>query len=263
VILSEPPPSQGDVHFRLGPFPVRIHPFFWLVAFVTGLSATGGEPKAVLMWMVVVLVSIVVHELGHALLQRLHGGTPRIVLHGLGGLAISDRSHHSALANVLVSLAGPAAGFVLAVLILGIAPLAGVELQFRAPWDNAEFTLPSYYPAELFLATVAIGGQSQPLALLVALLLQVNVLWGLINLLPIYPLDGGQVSRELMMVAFTPRTGIIRSLWLSIGCAVAAAVLLGLARQSVFSMILFGVLAYSSYQALQAYRDEGYYSNWR
>ena len=32
-------------------------------------------------------------------------------------------------------------------------------------------------------------------------LLQVNILWGLMNLLPIYPLDGGQIARELFTLS--------------------------------------------------------------
>jgi stage IV sporulation protein FB len=138
-----------------------------------------------------------------------------------------------------------------------------VEFQFRPLWSDAPFASPYHYSMSLFVATVAVGGPSEALALLIALLLQVNVLWGLLNLLPIYPLDGGQVSRELMMVAFNPRTGIIRSLWLSIICAAATGLILGLRPPSLFNLILFGFLAYSSYRALQAYRDEGYHSNWR
>src|SRR6185369_13014867 len=82
--------------------------------------------------------------------------------------------------------------------------------------------------------------------------LQVNILWGLVNLLPIYPLDGGQISRELFTLG-NPRAGVIQSLQLSVGVAVLVAIY-GLLQSSLFLCIMFGLLAYSSFQTLQAYR---------
>ncbi|NOZ40261.1 MAG: hypothetical protein GXP24_08555, partial [Planctomycetes bacterium] len=41
-----------------------------------------------------------------------------------------------------------------------------------------------------------------------------NILWGVVNLLPIYPLDGGQISRELCQLRH-PREGMILSLRIS------------------------------------------------
>ena len=46
------------------------------------------------------------------------------------------------------------------------------------------------------------------------------VFWGLVNLLPIYPLDGGQIAREILLL-ISPRDGIRQSLALSIFAAVA------------------------------------------
>ena len=63
MILSEPAPSQGDVHFRLLGFPVRITPFFWVVALIFGIQGKS-PPAKVLLWVVAVLVSILIHELG-------------------------------------------------------------------------------------------------------------------------------------------------------------------------------------------------------
>jgi stage IV sporulation protein FB len=82
-------------------------------------------------------------------------------------------------------------------------------------------------------------------------LLQVNILWGIINLLPIYPLDGGQVARELFTLNH-PRRGIVQSLWLSIGAAAAVA-LYGLSQNLIFTALMFGYLAYANYQTLHAY----------
>ncbi len=82
-------------------------------------------------------------------------------------------------------------------------------------------------------------------------LFYICVLWGLVNLLPIYPLDGGQMARELI-VKLNPREGIRQSLLLSIIAAVVMAAY-GLSRQDWFIALLFGYFAYSSYAILQAY----------
>jgi membrane-associated protease RseP (regulator of RpoE activity) len=87
-------------------------------------------------------------------------------------------------------------------------------------------------------------------------LLQVNILWGLLNLLPIYPLDGGQIARELFTLG-KPREGIVRSLQISVGTAALVSAYALIAGQ-FFTCLMFGFLAYGSYQALQSYR-----SHWR
>ncbi|MGD0882088.1 MAG: hypothetical protein ABSB09_11025, partial [Acidimicrobiales bacterium] len=72
-------------------------------------------------------------------------------------------------------------------------------------------------------------------------------------LLPIYPLDGGQIAREVLVQSH-PREGIRASLCLSIAAAVAMAVI-GLTQwhRDLFVVAMFGYLAYSSYMTLQAY----------
>ena len=86
--------------------------------------------------------------------------------------------------------------------------------------------------------------------------LSVNL--AILNLLPIYPLDGGQISREIFLVV-SPREGIRHSLILSMivaGDLAALAAKRALSAEgwgSWFIVLLFGYLAYSSYAALQAY----------
>ena len=83
-------------------------------------------------------------------------------------------------------------------------------------------------------------------------LIWINGLWGLVNLLPIYPLDGGRVSRELCLLS-QPQQGMILSLQISMFAA-GAMVLVGLSWKSLFVALFFAYLAYSSYRTLQAYR---------
>jgi membrane-associated protease RseP (regulator of RpoE activity) len=82
------------------------------------------------------------------------------------------------------------------------------------------------------------------------MMLWVNVFWGLVNLVPVYPLDGGSVTRNVLIQA-DPIDGVRKSLWISViaGGLVALAALIFL--RSIFMALLFGLLAFQSYQALQ------------
>ena len=254
MILAEPPPSQGDLHFRIADTPVRIHPFFWITTLVLGL---GGQtpPAQVVAWVAVVVVSILVHEFGHTIVQRHFGGRPRIVLHSFGGLAICDDCDRSTRSQILISLAGPMAGFLFAAVVLVAVRLVG---------HKAGIFIGSSVPLE------ALGLESAQVLRVVGLtfywkpfpadivnymvlnLLWVNGLWGLVNLLPIYPLDGGQIARELCTLR-RPRQGIILSLQISM-IAAGVMVLVGLSWRSLLVPIFFAYLAYSSYRTLDAYR---------
>ena len=92
-------------------------------------------------------------------------------------------------------------------------------------------------------------------------LLFVNFVWGLMNLLPVYPLDGGQISREIFVERDAGR-GIVRSLWLSFIVAALVAVYALFAWNRIFVPIMFGLLAFGSYQMLQAYTGRGSGVGW-
>jgi stage IV sporulation protein FB len=256
MLLADPPPSQGDLHFRVFGFPVRVHPWFWIVAVMLVIGGGGPvDPIEAVSWIAVMFFSILVHELGHTFTQRHFGGRPRIVLYGLGGLAICDDCDRSPRSQILISLAGPAAGFLLAALVFVAVRLSGRQIGFLPPGTGINFEQLGVsevitQPMILFRAyfqpfTSKLANQ------LVADLLQINILWGLLNLMPIYPLDGGRVSRELLTLS-QPRRGIVQSLWLSAGVATAFAIF-GLMRGSIFTTVMFGYLAYANYQNIQAY----------
>ncbi|MEM1099690.1 MAG: site-2 protease family protein [Planctomycetota bacterium] len=218
--FADPSPTSYDLNFRLFGIPVRIHPFFWLIAVLLGQSTPAPADLAV--WVVAVLVSIVVHELGHALLQRFWGGRPSIVLYGFGGLAMAPGVRLTPWRQIAISLAGPAAGFLLAGVTWLVDPLVGAD------------------PRAVFL--------------FVRFLLVINIFWGVFNLLPIYPLDGGQVSRELFTMVMRPDRGIVVSLWVSIVCCGVAAAWLFQATGSLWNTVLLIALAVNNYQTLQAYQ---------
>ncbi|MFM7138656.1 MAG: peptidase, partial [Planctomycetota bacterium] len=96
MLLAEPQPTPADWHFAIAGIPVRVSAWFWLGATLLGWgicqSFAGGDQRALLgyliLWAVAVLVSILVHELGHALAYRVFGQGSQIVIYHFGGLAI-------------------------------------------------------------------------------------------------------------------------------------------------------------------------------
>ncbi|MEM9352154.1 MAG: site-2 protease family protein [Planctomycetota bacterium] len=253
MFLIDPPPSQGDLHFRVFGFPVRIHPLFWVSTVL--LSFRGSrEPAHVLIWVAVVLVSILVHELGHAFLQRHYGGRPWITLYAFGGMASCDDCDQSTKSQILIALAGPGAGFALAILLLAILNLLGI--QAGVALREADLPDGAYYLSLVGLRCYWSDAGGENATRIISSLLYVNIFWGLINLLPIYPLDGGRVSRELCLLGRNTRAGMDISLKISIVAASLMAVY-GL-RHGLYVTLLFGYLAYSSYQTLARYRGSAW-----
>jgi stage IV sporulation protein FB len=226
TMLGEPPRSQFDLNFSLLGIPIRVHPLFWLVALILGSNRQ--DVASVFTWIIAVFLGIMVHELGHALAMRAYGFYPWITLYGMGGLTSHDHGHgynsqgSGPLGQILTCLAGPVAGFLLAAIVM-----AGIH------WT---------------------GGPTNPrLADLIGSLLFICIIWGIVNLLPIYPLDGGQIARELLLL-ISSRNGIVYSLMLSIVIAVGMAAAGFLLWRSFFVALLFGYLAFTNYMTLQVYR---------
>jgi Zn-dependent protease len=240
--LTDCPESEtGALKFRLFGNPVRVTFWFWLAIV---LLAVDREPAALLIWVGVCLVSILLHELGHILAYRIFGAHARVVLYGWGGATIPDRGLTGPGPNFMVALAGPAAGFCIAGLTLALAQSydATIEFGFRmflptiSAWPTP-LTVSNWYFYVLLNDIVSI-----------------NFYWSLMNLLPVYPLDGFQAARSVFEHR-DPRHGKRRSLVLSATVAATAA-LFGLAQRSPVSIIAFAVLAVSSLQALERSKTE-------
>jgi len=256
VILAEPSPTQGDIHFRVGGTPVRIHPFFWVTTLILGISGGGSTPPAeVIGWICAVFVSILIHELGHTVAQRHYGGHPRIILYAMGGLAACNDCDRSTRSQILISLAGPCAGFAFAALVLVAIRVVGHQVGVQLGPD-VRLELLGLESARI-MRILGLTFYWEPFLSdkvdhMIGDLIQINVLWGAVNLLPIYPLDGGQISRELCLLG-QPQRGMVLSLQISVFAAVAMA-LVGLYWGSLFVALFFGYMAYSSYRTLNAYR---------
>jgi Zn-dependent protease len=243
-IFAEPPTTRFDLRFTLARIPVRIHPFFWLSTLGLTLRSNIGAME-IAIWVGGVLLSILVHELGHALAFRSFGCRPRITLYGFGGLASAESGTSGAPAGfsrVIVSAAGPFSGFALAGVVVAALLAAGRQVPVMS------WTLGSGLPI-----------RSDALFVLVADLMLINVLWGLLNLLPVHPLDGGDIALELARKR-DPRRGVERSVWLSFYTALAVAIAGIVVWHDLFVLLLFGYLAAMSWRVLRTRHGAGAHS---
>ncbi|MCA9088467.1 MAG: site-2 protease family protein [Planctomycetaceae bacterium] len=219
-----------DLKFGLFGIPVRIHPLFWLIGILLGLDTLRAGPEFLMAWLLVLLVSILVHELGHASVAKYFGFRPHIVLHSLGGYAAyAPVGRYNRGQSLAILFAGPGAGFIFGAISL----LAGPPLLRLAAGVAPERTMSLLYFVE-------------------ANLVWVNIIWSAVNLLPVFPLDGGQICRDILTY-FDRRQGVVRTYWVSVivGGLTGAYFL---SAEMFYPGILFLLLAFQSYQALQMSR---------
>ena len=102
------PSTRYDLNFSIFGFDVRVHPLFWVIGILLGYSA--GSLERIAIWIIVLFVSILIHELGHSFMMRRFGVDSFIILYHLGGLAVPRSARRAQLTwveNILISLAGP------------------------------------------------------------------------------------------------------------------------------------------------------------
>ncbi|HME08694.1 MAG TPA: site-2 protease family protein [Bryobacteraceae bacterium] len=119
--------SRGEWRFRLFSIPVRVQPWFWVAAAFSGRQDT----STALIWIAVCFGSILLHEMGHAMAFRLFGVQSEAILYAWGGLAVPKSRLRGDAANVLVFLAGPVAGFILAGVVIATVILGGAKPIFN------------------------------------------------------------------------------------------------------------------------------------
>ena len=248
MLVAEPQPTPADLHFDLAGIRVRVSPWFWLGSALFGWQACKsfamGDQRALLqyllIWIGVVLVSLLVHELGHALAFRTFGQSAHVVLYHFGGLAIPDawgRRHLRPFQRLLVSAAGPLAQLLLAALVV-----AGLKFAGRVvPFPIAALAEPlGLYAGRPFESPFVLA--------LFVFLLEVNVFWPLLNLVPVPPLDGGQIVREGLLLADVHDAVRVSGI---VGVVAGAAVAWwGFNHGQEFVGIMFAMLAISCFQNL-------------
>ena len=293
MLLAEPPRTPYDFHFQIMGFPVRVSPFFWLMAVVLGWQSTAyiadqyrperirpeiqemspqeraerlppavlaqleliesnpGQGMLLLIWVAAVFLSILIHELGHTLAMKRYGISSYMILYHFGGLAVPSGGSMMGMnrrsdpyQQIYISAAGPGLQLALAGAVILLVKTAGYAVPTQIP----------YISDWLHFDT---GKQisSMPLLAVVDSILWPSIFWAILNLLPVYPLDGGQISREVFTM-YMPRDGMKNSLMLSILVGGGIAVYGLLHHQTMLGM-MFGMLAFSSFQLLQAFTGRG------
>lgn len=209
-----------QLELKLGSIPLRIEGRFLLMALLLGLNER--DPARLAIWVVIVVVSVVVHELGHALVGKAFGLSPSIALHGMGGATMFEggRTEMSTAKSIAISVAGPFAGFLFALVLYGIGR-AGVHPE---------------HPLARHAASVFFW---------------VNVAWGIFNLLPMLPLDGGNVLRSVLR-AFSRTHG--EKIARVVSIVIAAGIGLWAVRGQQWWILYLGVLY--GFQNVQALRTD-------
>lgn len=221
-------PTPYDLRFSIAGIPVRVMPTFWVGAVLSGASLLdGGQFDRLAIWIAILFVSILVHELGHAVMAYAYGWPPQIYLHHFGGLAVySPHYGHTTWRSIAISLAGPVAGFCL----YGLVFLFVQFLAYRriVPTSTVAFTIHN--------------------------LEHVNLWWGLVNLLPVLPLDGGRIC-EALCKRYDRRSGELTAAKISVVVAglVVAYFLVLRQGESLFPVILFGLLCAQNIQTVQSH----------
>lgn len=234
----QPTPTALDLRFRLLGTPVRIHPTFWLVGALLGYmiiprGRLGWE--SILVYIACFLAAVLVHEMGHALMARAFRERLQIVLFGMGGMAGGISERLGGWQRIVIALGGPAAGFT----FFFVTRDTGAWLE-RYLTDNPQ----------------ALGVQAKMnLRYAITYLWFMNLFWNAMNLLPVYPLDGGQVVREICL-GVAPSRGVQISLGLSFLFAAGVAVYSVLKTQRpelwyppldpMINLIFFGFMALQS-----------------
>jgi Zn-dependent protease len=217
--------------------PVRVHPLFWLVSLILGYDTSIQLGVGYLLaWVACVFVSILLHEFGHVWMGRLFGSQGYIVLYSFGGLAVGSNRVPYAWQRILVLLAGP-----------GIQLLLFAFIRWKGVW----------------LLSLAPPAWQDALAFVLDILIWINLFWPLLNLLPIWPLDGGQIMREVCLTLL-PARGVAISLGISMVVSGVLAIHLLMAANGrplipglpafggMLMALFFAMFCVSSYTALHA-----------
>jgi stage IV sporulation protein FB len=196
--------------------PIRINPFFWLFALLIGWL-NSKELSQVLVWVFVIFVSILVHELGHALFGIFFKQKASIEIAPFGGLTVREGPKLNLGREFIVVLMGPFFGFALFLL----ASFLVTHTDNRDSLLYFGLTITAY----------------------------VNLVWTVLNLLPILPLDGGHLLR-IILEKFFGFKGIKGVHYISFVLAILLT-LITFAFGQLFLGVLFFMLAFFSFKSLK------------
>ena len=185
------------LRFTLFGIPVGVHLSFLLIV----VLGPRDSAQAALLWVVAALVAIILHELGHALTARKFGAERvDVTVYGLGGLtSFVHREPVSHGRSFLISAAGSATGIAVGLALVGLSR-TGVFTS----WPDPVVDFLDYF---VFVALV----------------------WGVLNWIPIVPLDGGHMMQHFIAIFNEERAPLIAQVvtWVVVSILVPLAVVNG------------------------------------
>lgn len=224
-------------HFRLFGVPVRVEPFFVIVAALWGLQL---EPLwRVFTFVLIAFVSVLVHEMGHALMYRFAGQRSAVVLHAFGGFTVPAGGGRRVLSKPMAVAVS----------------LAGVVTQLLLMWLPAHLLRDTNWVIDQARQayTEGTGVLLHPDAFtwwqLLGDVATLSLWWAIFNLLPIRPLDGGHVVETLL--------GFENACKVSIAAAAVAGLFVIRQWDSFFGGMFFFLFAFLNYRDLKAGEHTG------
>ena len=226
--------------FRIFGIQLAVHVSFGLLLAYYGWRGWQQAGWLGMAWSVALIVMffgcVVLHELGHSLTARRHGvRVPRILLLPIGGMAEMERIPRRPAAELLITIAGPAVNFAIAAVLLPFLwrPLLGLAV------------VPEY--SFLDLLTQLWWG---------------NLIMGVFNLLPVFPMDGGRILRAILACGLP----YLRATWWAATVGRVTALVLAVVAVAYFEHLIAGVLiviiyvaAGAEYRALLLHEQEEAY----
>lgn len=206
------------IRFNILGIPVQVYPWFWItMAFIGGGLRVGSsiEILHVLVFMFAGFLSILIHELGHALMIRKYGLPTAITLQAFGGFATFPAGRLDRKQSFIVTAAGPGVQFAFGLLLIGLARFLNIP------------------EGSLFVPFLTF-------------LILVSLVWSILNCLPVYPLDGGQMLAAVLGPGkqhYVHLTSVI--------VAVVIGIIAFLRFEAILLSIFMALFAWQNWQAYQ------------
>lgn len=179
-----------------------------------------------LIWIPILFISVLVHELAHAgMIGVLGFGASHVVLTGTGGVTMNQR-RAKPWQDLLISLAGPVSSFLLWIL---------------CGW--AAYNVSFFQTDRMF-------------RVLMPYLAAANFWWACFNLIPVPPLDGGHATREFFRIFLSERKAFIISIWIAfiVGGAI---VIWEIMQRNFFIAMYIAFFLYMAWQQWDYFKRHG------
>ncbi|MDD3588374.1 MAG: site-2 protease family protein [Thermoguttaceae bacterium] len=255
--------TRYDVNFSLFGIPVRIHPMFWAVAILFAPQITMPIENmrywliGLAAWLTAWIATFIIHEMGHALvIEKIFGARTWIVLYGFGGMACHRPCYRRVPGNIgriLISFAGPACEILAVIVFLAVCYFIGY-MPVYLPYKLGPLVIPMFMPEEIIAGVYSHAVFYCFAGWFTYSFIWMGIFWGILNLVPIMPLDGGNILQEILVI-FDRRGGYTTAVWISIMCAAAIAFFF-MKDGNTFGAIFFAFCAYQNFERLQ-YQSRG------